>query len=260
MEFPDKPYFPKVACSDAAVFSRATKLIKESKRITIKYGGGAVDCGAEIVELAGLLDAVIVSGAKTVGIVPHSEQRYMSVGGSKGSLCGNYAMNEADLIIVIGARGVCQWDCSGTAWKRAKGIINFNIDPHYINQYNRSLYILGDAKTNLQTWISKLKKAGFKPSSAVSPWLAANRENKQHWEEFKSKRYNNPLLYDQNWKREVLTQPAAIKIAYEFARKTKSARYFDAGDVQANGFQIVEDEEFGLPYIPLPSAATAVSR
>jgi 3D-(3,5/4)-trihydroxycyclohexane-1,2-dione acylhydrolase (decyclizing) len=248
LELPDKPYFPSVACHDDAVFDRATQLVKEAQRITIKYGGGAVGCGAEIVELARLIDAVIISGAKTVGVVPYSEQRYMSVGGSKGSLCGNFAMNEADLIIVIGARGVCQWDCSGTAWKHAEGIINFNIDPYYVSQYNRSVYVLGDAKTNLRTWISRLKNEGFKSTDSPSPWLAENSKNKEQWEMFKSKRYNNPLLYDKNWKQEVLTQPAAIKIAYEFARKQKAARYFDAGDVQANGFQIVEDEEFGLTY------------
>jgi len=248
LEFPGKPHFPRVACHDFGIFERATQLVREAERITVKYGGGAVDCGAEIVELAELIDAVIVSGAKTVGIVPYSERRYMSVGGSKGSLSGNFAMNEADLVVVIGARGVCQWDCSGTAWKKAQGIINFNIDPYYVNQYNRSVCVLGDAKSNLQAWIATLKQAGFKPTASVSSWLAENGKNKEQWGAFKRKRYNNPLLYDENWKRKVLTQPAAIKIAYEFACKKKAARYFDAGDVQANGFQIVEDEEFGLTY------------
>jgi 3D-(3,5/4)-trihydroxycyclohexane-1,2-dione acylhydrolase (decyclizing) len=248
LEFPIKPRFPRVACDEIAVFNKATHLVMEAERITIKYGGGAIHCGSELVELAEIIDAVIVSGAKTVGVVPYSERRYMSVGGSKGSLCGNFAMNEADLIIVIGARGVCQWDCSGTAWKRARNIINFNMNPTHVSQYNRSLYILGDAKANLRTWISTLKKTGCKPSDSVSPWVAMNIKNKKKWEEYKSKRYNTTLLYDERWNREVLTQPAAIKIAYDFAHKTKAARYFDAGDVQANGFQIVEDEEFGLTY------------
>jgi len=248
LELPDRPHFPKVVCDDGSVFDRASSLAKEAERITIKYGGGAGECGEQMEELAGLIDAVIVSGAKMVGVVPYSERRYMSVGGSKGSLCGNFAMNGADLIIIIGARGVCQWDCSGTAWKRARNIINFNIDPYHANQYNRSLEILGDAKKNLQAWIRNLKSAGFKRSGSVSQWLAANLEKKEQWEAFKSKRYDQPLLYDENWKREVLTQPAAIKIAYDFSRINKAARYFDAGDVQANGFQIVEDEEFGLTY------------
>jgi hypothetical protein len=46
----------------------------------------------------------------------------------------------------------------------------------------------------------------------------------------------------------VLTQPAAIKIAADFARSIGAAKYFDAGDVQANGFQIVEDDRTGDSY------------
>jgi 3D-(3,5/4)-trihydroxycyclohexane-1,2-dione acylhydrolase (decyclizing) len=40
----------------------------------------------------------------------------------------------------------------------------------------------------------------------------------------------------------VLGQPAAIKAVADFARSVDAVKYFDAGDVQANGFQIVEDD------------------
>ena len=40
----------------------------------------------------------------------------------------------------------------------------------------------------------------------------------------------------------MLTQPAAIKIATDWAKGRGAPCFFDAGDVQANGFQIVEDE------------------
>jgi 3D-(3,5/4)-trihydroxycyclohexane-1,2-dione acylhydrolase (decyclizing) len=43
----------------------------------------------------------------------------------------------------------------------------------------------------------------------------------------------------------VLAQPAAIKIVADFAKSIDAAKFFDAGDVQANGFQIVEDERTG---------------
>ena len=43
----------------------------------------------------------------------------------------------------------------------------------------------------------------------------------------------------------MLTQPAAIKIVADFAKEIDAAKFFDAGDVQANGFQIVEDERTG---------------
>jgi 3D-(3,5/4)-trihydroxycyclohexane-1,2-dione acylhydrolase (decyclizing) len=42
-----------------------------------------------------------------------------------------------------------------------------------------------------------------------------------------------------------LGQPAAIKVVADFAKSVGAAKFFDAGDVQANGFQIVEDDRTG---------------
>ena len=44
------------------------------------------------------------------------------------------------------------------------------------------------------------------------------------------------------WGRKALTQPQAIAIAAEFCKQRGAIKFFDAGDVQANGFQIVEDD------------------
>ena len=49
--------------------------------------------------------------------------------------------------------------------------------------------------------------------------------------------------YDPVWQRTVLTQPVAIKAVADFCQARSAAlKLFDAGDVQANGFQIVEDD------------------
>lgn len=248
LELPAPPRLVPAVCQDQGVFEEATRLARKAKAVTIKFGGGAARCGPEILELAELLDAVIVPGAKMAGVVPYSSRRVMAVGGSKGSICGNYAMNEADLAIVIGARAVCQWDCSGTAWKKAKAVVNFNTRAVDAGHYNRSVAVLGDAKRNLRAWIEQLRKEGFAAGSAPSPWLEANAAKKAQWQAFKDKRFCNPTLFDPIWGRSVLTQPAAIGIAYRFAAERKAARYFDAGDVQANGFQIVEDEAYGLTF------------
>ncbi len=62
----------------------------------------------------------------------------------------------------------------------------------------------------------------------------------------------------------VLTQPAAIKIVADFAKQIGAAKFFDAGDVQANGFQIVEDDttgetftESGASYMGFAASALA---
>jgi len=248
LELPMPPRYAPAACLDQGIFAEATRMAGAASAVTIKFGGGAADCGPEILELAELLDAVIVPGAKMSGVVPYSSRRFMAVGGSKGSVCGNFAMNEADLAIVIGARAVCQWDCSGTAWKKARGVVNFNTRPADAGHYNRTVAVIGDARANLRSWIDYLRKAGVTPKTGTSPWLEANQAKKREWQELKSKRFANPALFDPVWGRKVLTQPAAIETAYRFAVEKGAARYFDAGDVQANGFQIVEDEAASLTF------------
>jgi 3D-(3,5/4)-trihydroxycyclohexane-1,2-dione acylhydrolase (decyclizing) len=245
LEFPAAFTAAPTAAADPAVFAEATRLARAARRIVVKIGNGARGCGMALVELARRLDAVIVSGPSSLGIVPYSEPRYLSVGGSKGSLCGNAAMNEADLVIVVGARAVCQWDCSGTAWRKARQIINLNLDAQHAGHYNRSLPILGDARANLEAWLRQLEAAGLGPAPADSEWFLACARKRQEWEAFKRARYERPTLEDPVWGREVLTQPAAIRIAVEFADSVGAAKLFDAGDVQANGFQIVEDEREG---------------
>ena len=167
----------------------------------------------------------------------------MSVGGSKGSISGNYAMNECDLMIIIGARGVCQWDSSGTAFRKAKKILNINCDYEDLGQYNNSVRIQGDAEAVLLRLIELLKE---KPGEASDPaWLRECAEKRAEWEAFKQLRYDHPVLIDKKRGRAILTEPAAIKKAVDFADAKGCVKIFDAGDVQANGFQIVTDEKPG---------------
>ncbi|MBW1643787.1 MAG: thiamine pyrophosphate-binding protein, partial [Deltaproteobacteria bacterium] len=70
----------------------------------------------------------------------------------------------------------------------------------------------------------------------------------KEWDTFRSKRYRVKTLFDSRWKRKVLTQPVVIKTASDWAIKNKIISFFDAGDVQANGFQIVEPEKYGSVY------------
>lgn len=246
LEFPAAFSVPAPSCADRAVYEQAAEIAAGARRITIKIGQGARGCGREVVELARLLDAAIVSGAGSSGIVPYSEPRYMTVGGSKGSISGNFAMNEADLAIVIGARAVCQWDCSGTAWKKARHVINFNTEVQHAGHYNRTVAVVGDAHRNLAQWIDILRRSGRKEADGSSEWARLLAVKRAEWETYKKARYGTPALHDEAWGMRVLTQPAAIKTACDFADSHGAVKLFDAGDVQANGFQIVQDEREGM--------------
>ena len=233
-------------CEDEELYDRAVEAIRSAERITIKIGGGARGVTPELVELADLIDAVVVSGPQVPGVMPSSHPRSMGVGGSKGSICGNYAMVEADLAIVVGAREVCQWDCSGVAWRKAKQVINLNADLQDATHYNHTIAVVGDARGNLQRLLRRLRGADVcKGGPATSDWFRRCREKRCEWEVYRRQRYDQDGLFDETFQRDVLTQPAAIKIACDFADGIGAVKLFDAGDVQANGFQIVEDEEPG---------------
>ena len=82
----------------------------------------------------------------------------MHVGGSKGTISGNYAMQEAELVIFVGSRGVCQSDCSGMGWPKAKYVININTDFDDVLHYNNTLALQGDAATVLKQLTRMLRQ------------------------------------------------------------------------------------------------------
>lgn len=241
LEFPERSEVSKVISTDEHAFAEAVACIRNAKRVTVKSGGGARDVSADVIdEFLELADAAYVQGPQVPGVYPYSKKRNMHVGGSKGSVSGNYAMDECDLLVALGTRGVCQWDSSGTAFKKAKKIININCDYDDLGQYNNSVRIQGDVEAVLKKLNSLLKDAGEKEKDPK--WMEECYAKKAEWESYKQKRFEHPVIYDEKRKQGLLTEPAAIKKVVDFADEYGCVKIFDAGDVQANGFQIVTDE------------------
>ncbi len=236
-----------VAADEGGYIWSANELT-QAQRVVVKVGGGAREAGPELLEFLELVDAVAVTSPLVSGVIPYSHPRNMTVGGSKGSISGNYAMENADLLVAVGSRFVCQSDCSRTGYPKVKCVININTDPDTATHYGKSIVLIGDAGPTLQKLIEVLKQYGVKSSDSPSPWMVECTKQRQAWEDFKKQRYNTPTLYDEAWGEELLTQPMAIKVATDWARANDVVSFFDAGDVQANGFQIVEDDRLGRTF------------
>ncbi len=219
-------------------YSLAAKWIREARRVLIKVGGGGRKAGPLLAELLERSGGVLVHTPIASGCIPYGHARNMTVGGSKGSQPGNFAMENADLLIAVGTRAVCQSDCSRTGYPNVKRVINLNADLEDATHYNHTLALIGDIDRTLE----KLNQALGSGCDDKSDWLDACADKKSEWQAFKAERMNHPLLKDDYWGEPVLTQPAAIRIATDWAKKQGAVSFFDAGDVQANGFQVVEDE------------------
>ncbi len=249
LEFPVRSTIPPQVCADDKAFEPAVRLLRNAERITVKTGGGARNVRSDTLKrFLDLTGAVYVHGPVIPGLLPSSDRRNMAVGGSKGSICGNFAMTECDLLVTIGARGVCQWDSSGTGFPKANNIISINTNLDDLAQYNRTLALPGDAERILTRLNSVLGAWTGKDSGTLNTWQETCAEKRREWEEFKKLRFETPALPDEKFGKILLTQPAAIKIAVDFADSIGAVKYFDAGDVQANGFQICCDEISGRTF------------
>ena len=238
---PDNPDLPALAPADDKAYAEAAKLISASPRIAIKAGGGTRGHDAALRKLAEAAGAAVVLSPGSTGVLPDAHPQNMHVGGSKGSISGNFAMANADLVIVIGSRGVCQADCSGIGYKSAQHVININGDFADALHYNKTTALAGDISAVIERLCAHLKGA----TANKAEWLKACAGKKAEWSAFKRARFEARPAYDAVWQREVLYQPTAIKLVADFAKSIDAAKFFDAGDVQANGFQIVEDDRTG---------------
>ena len=239
---PDKPQLPKMAPADDTALNAAATLIASSARVAIKAGGGTRGHDAAVRKLAEAAGAAVVLSPGSTGVLPDAHPQNMHVGGSKGSISGNYAMAECDTLIVIGSRAVCQADCSGIGFKKAQQVININGDLADATHYNNTTALTGDISVVAARLAQKL---GNSAAANKAEWLKACAGKKAEWADYKARRYACGPLHDDAWNKAVLPQPAAIKIAADFAKEIGAAKFFDAGDVQANGFQIVEDDNTG---------------
>jgi 3D-(3,5/4)-trihydroxycyclohexane-1,2-dione acylhydrolase (decyclizing) len=219
-------------------YKEAASWIQAAKRIVVKVGGGGRDAGSELIQFLEMSGAVLVHTPIASGCIPYSHPRNMSVGGSKGSLPGNHAMQQADLLVAVGTRAVCQSDSSRTGYPQVKRVININADLNDAFHYNNTLPLVGDVRLTLQ----QLNRVLSENSIPDNDWLVECSAKKTEWQKFKEERVNSPVLKDDYWAGSVLTQPAAINFASNWAHSRNVVCFLDAGDVQANGFQVIEDD------------------
>src|SRR5215475_10045524 len=125
---PAWPELPKLAPADDTAIDQAAGMIAKATKVAIKAGGGTRGHDAAIGKLAEATGAAVILSPGSTGVLPDAHPQNMHVGGSKGSISGNFAMAEAELLIIIGSRAVCQADCSGIGYKNARAVININGD------------------------------------------------------------------------------------------------------------------------------------
>ncbi len=153
-------YHPDVGIDNDTV-KRAASMILNSERPVIYAGGGVIisDSSSELLKLAETIQAPVTTTLLGIGAFPQSNPLSLRMLGMHGTKYANYAVQESDLLIAIGARFDDRVTGKIDAFAPCAKVIHIDIDPAEIGKNVRvDLPVIGDAKTILQSLNSHLQK------------------------------------------------------------------------------------------------------
>ncbi|MBR5774047.1 MAG: biosynthetic-type acetolactate synthase large subunit, partial [Clostridia bacterium] len=144
----------------------AAKYINEAERPMIYMGGGIVAAGAqeEIVRFAEKLQIPVASSSMGLGGFPGDHELFAGMIGMHGTYMSNKAVDDSDVLIVVGARFSDRVAGNRTGFAKNSKIIHIDLDPAELNKnVNVDLYITGDIKEALAALIERTNEVKSRP-------------------------------------------------------------------------------------------------
>jgi acetolactate synthase-1/2/3 large subunit len=133
---------PEIAAPDPELIDKAATLLADAKKPLFFVGGGAVGATEEVLAIAEMLEAPVVSFTGGKGIV--SDRHYLAQPG----LAGHELWRETDVVLAVGTRlhqPLTRWGVD-----RDLKLIRIDVDPLEITRIQRpALGIVADAKPAL---------------------------------------------------------------------------------------------------------------
>ncbi len=184
----------------------AAKALANSRRPVIYAGGGVVsaNAGPELVELATSDKFPVTCTVMGLGAFPAPHEQWLGMLGMHGTRAANYAMDEADLIIAIGARFDDRVTGKLSEFAPRAKFIHIDIDPAEISKnVPAHIPIVGDAKNILPRLTAEYRALAPEPMR-FEEW----------WSRIRTWQHRHPLQYEDSTDSEIKPQ-YMIQALYE---------------------------------------------
>jgi acetolactate synthase-1/2/3 large subunit len=184
----------------------AAKALANARRPVIYAGGGVVsaNAGTELTELATSDRFPVTCTVMGLGAFPGTHDQWLGMLGMHGTRAANYAMDEADLIIAIGARFDDRITGKLSEFAPRAKFIHIDIDPAEISKnVPAHIPIVGDAR-NIMARLTAEYRALEPEQGRLEEW----------WTRINSWRERHPLRYDDSTDSEIKPQ-RMIQALYE---------------------------------------------
>lgn len=152
----------------------AAALIAESTKPVLYVGGGVIkaEAEAELLQLAELTGAPVVTTLMARGAFPDSHHLHLGMPGMHGTVAAVTALQKSDLLITLGARFDDRVTGRLDTFAQGAKVIHADIDPAEIGK-NRTadVPIVGDVREVLKELIPAVKEAFKKSKPDLSAWF-----------------------------------------------------------------------------------------
>ncbi len=166
----------------------AAKALANARRPILYTGGGVINANAseELRELAGAERFPVTSTLMGLGAFPASGEQWLGMLGMHGTRAANYAMDEADLIVAIGARFDDRITGKLSEFAPHAKFIHIDIDPAEISKnVPAHIPIVGDVKQVLPK-LTREYRALQVDASRLDAW----------WKRIRAWQEEHPLGYE----------------------------------------------------------------
>jgi acetolactate synthase I/II/III large subunit len=161
----------------------AAKALANARRPVIYAGGGVVaaNASAQLVELAGVDKLPVTCTVMGLGAFPAPHEQWLGMLGMHGTRTANYAMDEADLILAVGARFDDRITGKISEFAPRAKFIHIDVDPAEISKnVPAHIPIVGDAANILPRLVAEYRAQDPDPARLEEWWSRIRTWQERH--------------------------------------------------------------------------------
>lgn len=155
---------------------KVAEVISKAKRPVICAGGGIINANAsqELIKLAEKCSIPVTTTLMCIGAIPYEHELNLGMLGTHGVYTANYAVHNADLLIIMGARVGDRAMSTPNQIAKKTRIVHIDIDPAEIGKnIEVSIPVVGDVKQILKELVEVSEKGD------VDEWIDTIKKKKE---------------------------------------------------------------------------------
>jgi acetolactate synthase-1/2/3 large subunit len=171
----DLPGYRPITKAHGKQITAAAELIVSSSKPVLYVGGGVIrsGAGAELLKLAELTGAPVITTLMARGAFPDSHPQHLGMPGMHGTVPAVLSLQESDLIVAIGARFDDRVTGRVDDFAPHAKIVHIDIDPAEIGKIKfADVPIVGDAKEVLTDLLDAYAQVAKKNKPDLTEWWA----------------------------------------------------------------------------------------